>query len=85
MYNVDEIIRLSQEEGLNDRQISEIVGCTRVTVTRIRNRNSIPTCEKCNRKDKSFKCINCGETIYIRRRDRRKAFCEKCCAELENI
>ena len=85
MYNVDEIIRLSQEEVLNDRQISEIVGCTRVTVTRIRNRNSIPTCEKCNRKDKSFKCLNCGETIYIRRRDRRKAFCQKCLSELGEI
>lgn len=85
MYDIDEIIRLSQEEGLNDRQISEIVGCTRVTVTRIRKRNSIPTCEKCNRKDKSFKCLNCGSTIYIRRRDRRKAFCEKCSCELENF
>ena len=43
------------------------------------------TCEKCNRKDKSFKCLKCGETIYIRRRDRRKAFCQKCLSELGEI
>lgn len=78
MYNVNEIIRLSQEEGLNDRQISEITGCSRVTVTRIRKRNNIPICDKDNRKDKTYKCLNCGDTIYIRRKDLRKAFCDKC-------
>lgn len=82
MYNVDDIIRLSQEEGLNDRQIAEKLGCSRVTITRIRKRNEIPTCEKCNRQDKSFICVNCGRTIYIKRKERRQAFCEKCLNEL---
>lgn len=85
MYSIDKIISLSQEEGLNDRQIAEHLGCSRVTVTRIRKRNSIPLCEKINRKDKSYKCLNCGDTIYIRRRENRQAFCKKCLVELEKI
>lgn len=82
MYSINDILKLSQEEGLNDRQIAERLGSTRVTVTRIRKRNSIPRCEKSNRKDKSFICLNCGEKIYIKRKDRRSAFCEKCTVEL---
>lgn len=82
MYNIEEVIRLSQEEGLNDRQIADKLECSRVTVTRIRKRNNIPTCEKCNRKDKTYICVRCGETVAVRRKDRRKAFCEKCLAEL---
>lgn len=82
MYDINEIHRLSQEEGLNDRQIAEKLGCSRVTVTRARLRNSIPTCDKNNRQDKTYVCVNCNETIYIKRRERRKAFCEKCLKEL---
>ena len=82
MYDINEIKILSQEEGMNDRQIAEKLGCSRVTVTRIRTRNNIPTCDKRNRKDKTYKCVNCGETIYIRRKDRRQAFCKKCTEKL---
>lgn len=78
MYNVDEIIRLSNEEGLNDREIAVRLNCNRSSVTRIRNRNKIPKCNKDNRKDKSYKCINCGNIVYIKRVDTLKAFCDTC-------
>lgn len=78
MYDVEEIIRLSKEEGLNDREIADILKCNRVSVTRIRNRNNIPKCDKNNRKDKSYICINCGETVYIRRKETLKGFCNNC-------
>lgn len=82
MYNVDEIIRLSSEEGLNDREIADILNCNRVSVTRIRNRNNISKCNKANRKDKKYKCLNCGEIVFIRRSDTLKAFCNNCTATL---
>lgn len=78
MYNIEQIRIMSQEEGLNDRQIAEALGCSRVTITRIRTRNNIPVCDKCNRRDKTYKCLSCGDTVYIKRKDRRQAFCEKC-------
>ena len=79
---VEEIRRLSQDEGFKDWEIANVLGIHRVTVTRIRTRNNIPTCDKRNRKDKTYKCVNCGETIYIRRKDRRQAFCKKCTEKL---
>lgn len=82
MYDVKEIIRLSNEEGLNDREIGALLNCDRVTITRIRNRNNIPKCNKDNKKDKSYKCINCSSTVYIRRSEPRKAFCDTCIASL---
>lgn len=82
MYDVSEVIRLSSEEGLNDREIAKILNCNRVSVTRIRNRNNIPKCNKNNRKDKSYICINCGEKVYVRRIDPLKGFCENCTAIL---
>lgn len=82
MYDVNEVIRLSKEEGLNDREIADILKCNRVSITRIRNRNNIPKCNKSNRKDKSYKCINCGTVVYIRRKDLMKGFCENCTTSL---
>lgn len=78
MYDIEVIRRMSQDEGLNDRQIADKIGCSRVTITRIRSRNNIPRCEIYNRKDKTFVCLGCGCNAYIKRRDRRQAFCEKC-------
>jgi DNA-directed RNA polymerase subunit RPC12/RpoP len=78
MYDIDKIKMLSQAEGLNDRQIGEILGCSRVTITRIRNRNDIPTCEISNRKDKSYVCLDCGKEIFIKRKERRQAICPDC-------
>ena len=70
--------KLSQEEGLNDRQISERIGCSRVTVSRIRIKHKIKVCNKANRKDKVYYCANCKAAVYIRRRDRRQLLCDKC-------
>jgi DNA-directed RNA polymerase subunit RPC12/RpoP len=78
MYDIDKIKMLSQAEGLNDRQIGEILGCSRVTITRIRNRNDILTCEISNRKDKSYVCLDCGKEIFIKRKERRQAICPDC-------
>lgn len=79
MYSIEEVRRLSQEEGLNDREIGETLGgIPRVTITRIRERNNIPRCNKDNKMDKSYVCLNCKSTIYIRRKDRRQAFCPVC-------
>ncbi len=47
---VNEIRRLSQEEGLTDSEIAEIVRYNRVTIQRIRKDNDIPTYNKEKRK-----------------------------------
>lgn len=78
VYNASQVRELSQEFGLNDRQISEILGCERATITKLRKRHSIPVCNLKNRMDKTYVCAKCGETITIRRRERRMAFCSKC-------
>lgn len=78
VYNASQVRELSQEFGLNDRQISEILSCERVTITKLRKRHGIPVCNLRNRMDKTYVCAMCGETISIRRKDRRKACCEKC-------
>lgn len=85
MYDIETVRVMSQEEGLNDRQIADKLGCSRVTITRIRTRNNIPRCEIYNRKDKHFVCLGCGDKVYIKRKDRRQAFCEKCLGEDCNI
>lgn len=85
MYDVNEVLRLSQDEGLNDRQIGEIMGCSRTTINRIRNRNNIPRCQSRNRLDKTYVCLNCGAEVTIRRKERRQAFCPKCKASINNI
>ena len=78
MYDIDKIKMLSQSEGLNDRQIGEQLGCSRVTITRIRIRNDIPTCDIGNRKDKSYICLECEQEIFIKRKERRQALCQEC-------
>ena len=80
-YDWKEVMRLSQDEGYNDREISEILRCERATITRLRQRNGIPKCNRLNRKDKTYTCVKCGETIYIRRKDRRRLLCEDCSEE----
>ncbi len=49
---VNEIRRLSQEEGLKDREIADIIKYNRVSVQRIRKENGIPTYNKAKRKGK---------------------------------
>ena len=78
---VKEIERLSQEEGLKDDEIAQIIGCSRATINRERKRHNIPTANLINRKDKSFVCKKCNQTIYIRRKERKQSVCNNCKAE----
>ena len=52
-FIVEEIRRLSQDEGLNDSEIAEKIGCSNSTVCRCRASNTIPKYNLKNRKDKS--------------------------------
>lgn len=78
IYNVEKVRKLSQEEGLNDRQIAEKLMCERATITRLRKRHNIPTCNLSNRLDKTYVCANCKKTITIRRKDKCKVLCKEC-------
>lgn len=78
IYSSEEVWDLSQNFGLNDRQISEKFGCERATITKLRIRHNIPRCNLMNRFDKTYSCALCGKTVTIRRKDRRKAFCKEC-------
>ena len=76
--DVSEVQRLSQEEGLLDKEIAEALGCHRVTVSRIRLENDIPRPNLSNRKDKEQVCKNCGQVTLIRRRERIRRYCYSC-------
>lgn len=74
---IEEIRRLSQDEGLIDKEIATILGIHRVTVTRIRKQNDIPKAWLSNRKDKISHCTKCGKTFIIRRKERIRV-CTEC-------
>ena len=75
---VEKIIYYSQEEGLKDHEIAEILGCSRATVNRTRQAHGIPTANLRNRKDKKCICEKCGAEYFIRRKERRKKYCPEC-------
>ncbi|AIY85331.1 hypothetical protein U729_3267 (plasmid) [Clostridium baratii str. Sullivan] len=75
---VDEIRRLSQEEGLNDLEIAKILGCSQSTVSRARSSNNIPRYNVRNRKDKSYVCLSCNKEIFIARKEKVKLYCPEC-------
>lgn len=75
---VEEIRRLSQDEGLHDHEIAELLGVSRVTIARQRAANNIPRANLENRKDKTFVCQGCRETITIARKERKKWYCDSC-------
>lgn len=77
-FIVEEIRRLSQEEGLNDSEIAEKIGCSKSTVCRCRTANNIPKYNLKNRKDKSYVCGKCGKTVFIARCQKIKYYCEDC-------
>lgn len=68
---IEEIRRLSQEEGMNDREISALFGVHRTTVARIRSANGIPKCNVLMKKDKVSYCNRCHERFIIRRGQKR--------------
>lgn len=75
---VDEIKRLGQEEGLQDDEIAEVLGCSRATVNRARREYGIPRANLLNRKDKEYTCAGCASLIVIRRKERRQLYCPEC-------
>ena len=83
-YVVETIRSLSQEEGLWDSEIAERLGCCRATVNRARIDHGIPKAITENRKDKSYVCSGCGETVLIRRRESRKAYCDDCQKKIQH-
>ena len=62
---INEIRRLSQEEGLKDDEIADIIKYNRVSIQRIRNENNIPTYNKEMRKDKKVICPQCGNDYFM--------------------
>lgn len=75
---VKEIRRLSQEEGLRDAEIADIIQYNRVSVQKIRKAFDIPTYNKDNRKDKPTVCTICNRTYYIRRKEQPGICCPDC-------
>ena len=75
---VTEIRRLSQEEGLKDSEIADIIKYNRVSIQRIRNEHGIPTYNKDVRKDKKVICPQCGGDYLIRRNEKPGICCPKC-------
>ena len=80
---VNEIRRLSQEEGLKDSEIADIIKYNRVSIQRIRNEHNIPTYNKDVRKDKKVICPQCGGNYLIPRNEKPGICCPKC-AEIAN-
>ena len=79
---VNEIRRLSQEEGLKDSEIADIIKYNRVSIQRIRNENNIPTYNMDVRKDKKVICPQCCGEYLIRRNEKPGICCPKCETEL---
>ena len=75
---VEQITRLSQQEGLNDSEIGEQLGYARGSIQRIRRTYNITVANKENRKDKPCKCMKCNKEFYIRRCESDKLFCPEC-------
>lgn len=79
---VNEIRRLSQEEGLRDAEIAAIIEYNRVSVQKIRKAYNIPTYNKDMRKDKAVICPNCKSTYYIRRKEEPGICCPACAVKI---
>ena len=75
---INEIRRLSQEEGLKDDEIADIIKYNRVSIQRIRNENNIPTYNKEMRKDKKVICPQCGNDYLISRNEKPGICCPNC-------
>lgn len=75
---VDQITKLSQEEGLNDFEIGEVLGYARGSIQRIRKSNNIGKAIKQNRKDKACKCMKCDLEFFVRRIELEPIYCPDC-------
>lgn len=81
-FNIDQIKKLSQDEGLTDKEIADILGCSRATVNRARQQAGIPTAVLANRMDKKYECVFCHTVVTIRRKERKKKYCDTCREDL---
>ena len=63
-FIVSEIRRLSQEEGLKDSEIAEIMNYNRISVQRIRRDNNIPTYNAESRKNNKNKSLEQSKILY---------------------
>ena len=81
---IEEIRRLSQEEGLNDVEIADIIKYNRVSIQRIRKDNGIPKCNRNMRKDKKEICPACGRTYYIKRIQKTSFCCPDCARKIDS-
>lgn len=81
---VNQIYKLSQEEGLTDTEIAKKLGYARGSIQRIRMENNIPTANKSNRKDKICKCMKCDGKFFIRRCESNRIVCPTCEIMIEN-
>lgn len=77
-FIVNEIRRLSQEEGLNDIEVGSRLGYARGSVQRIRRQNGIPKNDVSKRKDKPCMCMKCEKIFHIRRCESDKIVCLEC-------
>lgn len=82
---IDSIKELSQEFGMTDTQIAEMIGCSRATVNRVRNKNNIPIRNVNNKMDKKYVCNECGSEVLIRRNEQKRFMCGDCMDKLKNI
>ena len=82
---VNEIRRLSQQEGMKDAEIADIIGYNRVSIQRIRRENNIPTYKKEFRKDVKVICPQCGKEYLIRRNEKPEICCPQCKVMIEKL
>lgn len=81
---VNEIRRLSQEEGLKDSEIADIIKYNRVSIQRIRAEHGIPTYNIERRKDKKVICPQCCNEYFIRRNEKPGICCSDCMESLNH-
>lgn len=79
---INKIIDLSQNYGMTDTEIARLIGCSRATINRARQKYSIPIRNIKNKIDKKYICIECKKEVYIRRSDSRKLLCSVCLDKL---
>lgn len=77
-YFIEQIKHLGQDEGLTDKEIADVFGCSRATVNRARIKFGIPTAKLENRRDKEYTCTFCHKVVKIRRKERKKRYCDDC-------
>ena len=77
---VEEIRRLSQDEGFKDAEIALLLGVARVTIARQRATHNIPRANLKNRKDKLSYCNTCKKPFIIRRGEKSRK-CPDCVAQ----